>query len=309
MTTINTNELLKFVVEKDYDEVMLPWIFENGKPTNVEECLKIAISNNQTAQITILAQHLTPKPVIKPDAEEDTKKSIQYPLVIVDHKINMSSNKKDTGKNSVFMMTVHMHPEKALRELEAGLISLEEINYQNEAGWTVLMYVARNASKIAKAELIVQKLLDLGADVNLKNTRGSTVLTLTANYTSDSTDKVFEILLQVPTLNINHLVPNGGTALIYASQYSTTKTVELLLKHSQIDVNFQTDNGDTALIMACLHCLTTSSISTVKMLLNHPKIDIHLKNKAGKSAIAYCPTEALTEVSELFFAKIENKLV
>jgi len=301
--TASLNRGLKFAAESD-NVPMVEWVFSQGKPTNVDDCLKTAIDKGNTAVITALTQKVSTQPaVVKP-----------YSLVITKYELLMVGSTM-TGKNSSFMVTVHMHPEKALRELEAGLISLEEINYQNDEGWTVLMYLCRNANKIAKAENLVQKLIDLGADVNLANNLanklGSTALTLASNWTrTDSTEKIVEILLQVPNLNVNHPVTGGTTALGYAcrdgNKQSTEKTVEMLLNHPQIDVNFQSTQGMTPLMHACEHVLDTSNKKIVEMLVKHPKINLNLKSKLGKSAIAYCPQDALTSVAEIFWGAKET---
>jgi len=193
------------------------------------------------------------------------------------------------------------NPKKAYRELESGTISLEEINHQNEAGYSVLHMVAINATTIGEA--FIQKLLDLGADVNAQLSDGGTPLILACCKTKTaSTDQAVEILLKHPKIKVNAQTNNGAHALMLACSHSgentTEKTVELLLQHPEIDINLADNDGDTALMMAC-QSYSTDNPNVLRMLLKMPKLDIFMKNKQGESAIDFCTKKYRTEIFEL----------
>lgn len=138
-----------------------------------------------------------------------------------------------------------------LEEIKQYLkIHLEEINVQNEKGWTALMLVSRNSIQGSSNEL-VKLLLKRGANPNLQDN-------------------------------------NGYTALMHAVKYSHTtsniETVKLLLKGSDTNLDLQDNDGWTAVMHAVYACNSTSNIETVKFLLdkgaNHT-----LRNKEGQTAL------------------------
>jgi len=265
------NKGLKLVVETNNVE-LLPWIFAQGRPTNVNECLLIAIEKDYKEMVTTLVAKIT-TPVSK------------RPLMIKHSGLlKMSKSTTHTTLNSELMATLHEKPEQALADLNAGIISIEEINYQNGSGWTVLMYLCRNASQIPNSELIIQKLLDLGADINLDSDKGTTALMLAAHNTKEeSNDKILEILLKHPKILVNKINKCKRTALDMAcggfNKTVSEKTVEMLLAHPEIDVNLM-----NPLRRSCMHSIE----KIVEMFLKHPKIDVNQPRGGGTVLIEAC---------------------
>jgi ankyrin repeat protein len=111
----------------------------------------------------------------------------------------------------------------------------------------------------------------------------SNILLFSCRYSKKlSSDKIVEMLLEHPKIDVNLQNNNGWTALMVASRTSNTdsteETVKMLLEHSKIDVNLQNKNGWTALMIASRTSNTNSTENTVKMLLEHPNIDINLQS-------------------------------
>jgi ankyrin repeat protein len=217
-------------------------------------------------------------------------KTKKRPLVVHNIALLMSEPAGYASKNSTLMVTIHINPEQALLDLTDGKVSVEEINHQNEKGWTALIYVSRHARKIVGAETMISILLLLGANVNLFMNKRLDALHMACCYSgSESTEKTVEILLKDPKIDVNFRDVNEATSLIDASMNSKTasteKTVEMLLAHPQIDVNIKNNVGKTALMAACDHFKTTSSLKTIEMLLAHPKIDINLTDNDGEPAL------------------------
>jgi len=251
------------------------------KPTNLTECQVKAANRGDEAMVTFLQKFVDMQPP-------------QKQKLCVNHlKLDMSNTVDNTSKNSTFMVTVYCHPEKALAELNAGLISLEEINHQNDSGWTVLHYLIKNHENKYAIELI-QKLIDLGADVNLKTEDGGNTPLIMANKNNDI---IFDMLVKHPKIDVNLANLKGETVLIRAFYWKKLDNVKKLLNHPTIDVKLANSYGETALMMAC----QVGQLDIIRLLA--PKSDIYAKDKAGKSAIAYCycKPEIITEVSEILF--------
>lgn len=144
--------------------------------------------------------------------------------------------------------------------LSDGLINKNNINLRNrEDGWTFLMVASRYSIGIPG---LVKRLLDLGADPNIRSGNGWTALMLAArNSKTDSSSDIVKTLLEYgadPNLQNN----TGTTALIFAASWSDLTSVKSLLDHDA-DPNIRTNKGNTALYFV------NTNIDIVKTLLDY----------------------------------------
>ncbi len=108
----------------------------------------------------------------------------------------------------------------------------EEINKQNDIGWTALM-MACYASNICSTENTVKILIDAGANLDLQKKNGWTALMLaSSNSKIDSTEKTVEMLIKNGA-NLYLKDINGSTAFDNACKnigtFSSKNTAKLLL--------------------------------------------------------------------------------
>jgi ankyrin repeat protein len=90
-------------------------------------------------------------------------------------------------------------------------------------------------------------LVELGADVNVKNKYGDTALIATIDRTS--IDKDIVKLLIDNGANVNDTDRDGFTALMHAAKKGDKDIVQLLLENGA-DTNIESNNGKTALSLA-----------------------------------------------------------
>ena len=277
------NKALKIAVESNNLE-LIQWIFSQGTPSNLNESIAIAVEKSYTDMVTILTKKVVV--VVPPKPRQ---------LILGTQKLKMNTNGYTATSNCQLMETLFLDngSDQALQDLNAGLVDLSEINHKNSHGWTVLMYLARNAKHIKNSDKLVQKLIDLGADVNLKNSSDYPALWLAScNTVEHSTENVVEMLVKHPKIDINITFPSGDSLLTVAAYHSinntTPKTVEILLSHPDINVNHrQPGTQKTPVSLVANGLGVESSKKVLEMLLKHPKIDISLKDFYGKTVVDY----------------------
>nr|WBF70211.1 putative ankyrin repeat protein [Megavirus caiporensis] len=193
-----------------------------------------------------------------------------------------------------------------------------EINLQNELGWTALMIAFVNYTTV-KDEMIIKLLLECGANVDIQNNKGKTALMLLVSNCSENNINIVKLLLDngadvnlktsekwtalmlasknsgnnIDTIKL--LLESGAdvnlyndkkwTALMLASKYSGNNIdiVKLLLDNGA-NINLCNDHGWTTLMLASKFCNTTSSINTVILLLEYGA-DINLCNDKGSTSL------------------------
>lgn len=145
-----------------------------------------------------------------------------------------------------------------------------DVNAKDSDGSTALMWAAwRN--ELDAAKLLIQS----GADVNAKDGKAVTALM----YASEKNSHHVAKLLIEKGADINEKNHKGETALMWAAWRDSPDVTTLLLEQGA-DVNVKDNNGWTALIYA----LTHSSLDVVKLMIEKGA-DVNAKNKAGKSAL------------------------
>ena len=274
--TYALDKILQIAVEKNIPD-LLSWVFTQGTPSNVKECLVMAVEKQHIAIIETLTEQLTKISKSSP--------IVQRPLVIItDRSFEMSHLSTNTKNNSVLMETLISSPEKAYDELCSGIISLEEINHPNNQGWTALMYVCRQTVKIGDvAYLLIQKLLDLGADINATDCSKWTSLMYVCYY---GMEKACEILLKHPKIDINAKDNSEATALSLACFNNagkfSTKIVTDLLKMPLININ-QTRFGTSILMLLC----NTKQMGLVELCLKYPTLNVLQRDSANHNILYY----------------------
>ncbi|KAJ2985713.1 hypothetical protein NUW58_g5388 [Xylaria curta] len=147
---------------------------------------------------------------------------------------------------------------------------------------------------------LVEYLLKLGADPNLKGRSGQGAVTSVIESIiligeTDGQIKVLKALLQCPSVDINIQDGFGNTPLSQAAGSGNFAFVQLLLSHPAIDVNLQNTDGSTPLLSVVRltdhgsiehplgdpHPRTVNALNTMRLLLSHPSIDTNLPDNDG----------------------------
>ncbi|OAM52407.1 hypothetical protein A7981_02680 [Methylovorus sp. MM2] len=126
--------------------------------------------------------------------------------------------------------------ERARGLVKAGV----DVNAQTKTGYTALTIACST-----RQYPMIEALLDLGADPNISNSSGQTVI-ISSLYDPET----FNLLIKHGA-NLNVKV-NGSTLLHQAIISNNSSILSLLLASGKIDVNAKNDNGDTALFLTTL---------------------------------------------------------
>ena len=198
----------------------------------------------------------------------------------------ISKNTKSKNLNLLQLLILSSNKEST-REFIKNNINLfkDDINYQNEKGWTALMMACRNSNTYSNNE-IVKLLLENGADINLKENDGLTALMVTCRYSNtDSNIETVKLLLENGA--DPNLKNNGGMTALMCSCVNTNtdsniETVQLLLLYGA-DPNLKDIFRNTALMFSCRYSNTYSNTETIKLLLNQNNIDTNIVTIDTKS--------------------------
>nr|CAB3223978.1 ankyrin repeat, SAM and basic leucine zipper domain-containing protein 1 [Phallusia mammillata] len=162
------------------------------------------------------------------------------------------------------------------------------------SGWTALMY----ASNFGKLE-IVQKLLEIGADVNVCGPSGCSALM--AACKSSCPEKlvcnIVELLLKF-NADVTKQDNAGRTALIYAARGGKCEIVNVLLGHDKIDLNSKDKQGWNAADWA----IYRNYMEVVKCLANKGPLHINVNQEAISTEIK----KILKETNNWLESKIDT---
>ncbi|AKI78847.1 putative ankyrin repeat protein [Acanthamoeba polyphaga mimivirus] len=165
-----------------------------------------------------------------------------------------------------------------------------EINHQNEHGWTALMIASVTSSYWCTIDT-VKLLLENGADPNIPNNKGETALGLVVSYLMTN---YLEIAQKTNCLKIAQLLIEYGANVNFQNNYG-----DYILNHSLQDKNFDiikilldnntnpnlsNNKGNTLLHNICIHGESCDNI--IKLLLNY-NVDLNSVNLKGKTALMY----------------------
>ena len=137
------------------------------------------------------------------------------------------------------------------RLVQAFCINIQDKRY----GDTALMRASDSGGHTATVESLIAK----GADLNIKNIRGDTALTLAL---SEGHTAIAESLI-AKGADLNNILKYGGdTALTWASRNGRTAIAESLIAKGA-DINIKNNNGDTALTLASKNGHTATAESLI----------------------------------------------
>lgn len=128
--------------------------------------------------------------------------------------------------------------------------------------------------------IIIRKLIEHGANINIPSLTGCTPMHLAIEYDKTKCFEIVNLLLERKyNCEINHYMHGVGTPLYLACSKNEPKIVEMLIKQ-KAEVNQVGDGGQTALQIACAQ----GSEDIVKMLLEHGA-ELHSEGQQGPSPL------------------------
>ena len=155
------------------------------------------------------------------------------------------------------------------------LCELGHANIDKKAGWNETNALMKAAEKGHNE--VVFTLLELGADINLRNSFGNTALMLAAE--KGRSDAVTMLLSWTASIDMDVMNQYQYTALILAAENGYKYCVELLLKFGA-NANLRNMFGKTALIMAA-----ENGEPEVVEVLCDSGADVNIRSKRGVSAL------------------------
>lgn len=147
---------------------------------------------------------------------------------------------------------------------------------------------------IGKSETTVKRLIELGADVNIRNSDNMSAL----YYAIQAADTNIVSLLLSNGANLDFQDKQGFSVLMNAVQLNHIEIVKMLLE-SGANPNIQNFTGETALMIACKKSL----YNIVNLLLTYP-VDVYLRDENNKTVFDCNKFD--TELAQLLKSKSVN---
>lgn len=158
--------------------------------------------------------------------------------MVINHGANVQAEDKK-GRNAMSLAAMFNRHANVLAVLHELGVAIDK---QDVNGYTPLMLSLMSANN-NDTHQIVNKLIELGADVNAITNSGISVLMLAISVESDP--EIIQALL-INGVNVNYQNPQGVTALMIAAQVAhDTKVLKLLLDH-KANVRLKDTIGVTA---------------------------------------------------------------
>ena len=242
----NLKDILQEAIEVGYPKVII-FIFDKIIENHIKDNPELIINNSSDFLKTLLETVCKDGkvPLIKNVVNKILEKAfVEKPVVA-----QLLPPKRNPGYFRELLSNSDF--DTALKDLNNGLVSLEEINY-----------VDSNMNSLMRLCVFFSESMEI-------------------------TNILVEKILQRPGVDVNYVTSGGYSALSYACFNNSEKKVQMLLDHPDINVNIINSYGQTLL----MDLINTSSYSKlkniVKMLLKHPKIDLNIKSKTGMTAMDY----------------------
>ncbi|AKI79824.1 putative ankyrin repeat protein [Acanthamoeba polyphaga mimivirus] len=166
-----------------------------------------------------------------------------------------------------------------------------EINHQNEHGWTALMIASVTSNYWCTIDT-VKLLLENGADPNIPNNKGETALGLVVSNLmrincleiSQKTNylKIAQLLIEYGA-NVNFQNNSGDYILNHSLRNNNFDIIKILLDNNT-NPNLSNNKGNTLLHNICIHGESCDSI--INLLLNY-NVDLNSVNLKRKTALMY----------------------
>ncbi|KAK9443465.1 NACHT and Ankyrin domain protein [Metarhizium brunneum] len=171
-------------------------------------------------------------------------------------------------KNS---MALSVASQRGFKEIvELLLEKSADINARESDGSTALMTATMN-----RHDTVMELLLAKNADINAKNIHGRTALCMAAGLG----DEVVVKMLLEHKADVNAKDLCGKTALLIAAELGEEAIVKILLEH-KANVNAQDKHGNTALLVATF----AANYTLMQLLLAHDA-DTNIKNEEDDTAL------------------------
>jgi ankyrin repeat protein len=170
-----------------------------------------------------------------------------------------------------------------------------DVNERTSNGETALHYAAQS-----KNVLVVQALIQAGADVNVKMTGDVTPLMRSLDMAFGQPDIAFALIHA--GADVNAADENGDTPLIIATTESSFEVFQSLLDRGA-NPNVRGLNGDTALHYAAMNAI----LDRAKLLLEHGA-DPTIHNSAGKVPYDIAESTNADKLVQAKFLEMRNLL-
>ena len=172
--------------------------------------------------------------------------------------------------------------EKGYLEIVKYLVEEKgmDINHADDKGWTAL-----TCSITGKSFGIFKYLVEHGANINVKDKYGKTVLDLAFSlevHTYRQLKEYLEIVKYLLDKDVDINVENEfrlNDLIVKASGWGDLELVKCLLDKG-VDINSKDSGSDTALMRACYY----GKLEVVKYLIKNGA-DVNIKNDNGKTAL------------------------
>lgn len=103
---------------------------------------------------------------------------------------------------------------------------------------------------------------------------------------------IHKIILNNPTLNLEHQTNEGTTAFVEACKNDNFNMVKILMEYN---VNVNSSSGE---LTGLMHACKQGYIKIVELLLDNPNIDIHIKNSSNYDAFNYILYKSLEKLEK-----------
>ncbi|XP_022782972.1 serine/threonine-protein phosphatase 6 regulatory ankyrin repeat subunit A-like [Stylophora pistillata] len=151
-----------------------------------------------------------------------------------------------------------------------------DVNARDERGDTALSILLQSAAPIRAMEL-VKLLMEYGADINIKNGRSETPLQIAC---SANLDKVAELFLELGCEPNVHDANWYFSPLYYAAQHDNSRLVKTLLHYGACPEEKSYGEKSTPLHAAA----SSNSLDAAKLLLEYG-VNVEAKNSSGSAAL------------------------
>ena len=154
-----------------------------------------------------------------------------------------------------------------------------DINLQNEDGDTVMILICKFIENETSID-VLKLLIENGANINLKNNNEcSALMEVIVNFNKLYSLDILKLFIDQPDIDINTLDHRGNTILMRGIEDFPIDIIELLINKG-VNINHQNKDGNNLLMVA-----VKFDFKEIFYLLIKKGVDITLKNKNNKNAL------------------------
>lgn len=239
--------------------------------------------------------------------------NIEYIKIIHNFGIKYDVNTIDSKGKTIFMKIFDKNTN--WNNLRNNIMWLKskgaDINFQDNDGYTPLMYASVVCSSCEKNKLI-KFMIEQKANVNLKNKNGDTVILIILTTWNNRLSLLtsLQYLLYLGNANINVKNNLGITPLMQIAKISGILSKSFVLDYvinHDANINMTDNDGNTALMHVLQNIDTTSSIYAAKILIDAGS-DLSIKNNMNKTAKDYITDDLQYLLSRNLDNNLDNNL-